>query len=124
MARAGRRRVQRQHSTLVVTAGTITFNQAKGGEGKGGGSDGNGIGGGVYNLGVVSFDAFTAIHTVIPYFIHSSYCSGVFGERFPQHGFESGIATVRLSNHSGELLPGTCGYPGREDLDGVATRFQ
>jgi hypothetical protein len=44
-----------------VTHGTITYNLAQGGLGSGGGSNGKGIGGGVYHLGVFTFDPTTVI---------------------------------------------------------------
>jgi hypothetical protein len=47
-------------ASLTVAAGTITQNQANGGEGEGG-HDGQGVGGGIYNLGMFTFDSFTVI---------------------------------------------------------------
>jgi hypothetical protein len=47
--------------TANVAFCTFTHNQAVGGEEGAGGSDGHGIGGGVYDLGTVAFDALTVI---------------------------------------------------------------
>ncbi len=49
---------------LSVTSSTITGNEARGGEGGFGGKDGKSVGGGVYSLGTIKFDAFTVIRIV------------------------------------------------------------
>jgi hypothetical protein len=55
------RAVTDSSSSVSVTASGVINNRAQGGEGEDGGSDGQGIGGGVYNLGLFTFDVATVI---------------------------------------------------------------
>ena len=53
--------LNRAGNSATVHHSRITHNKALGGEEGSGGSDGHGVGGGVYNLGIFTFDASTVI---------------------------------------------------------------